>query len=181
MKKLTRTKWVLLALVLLFAAPGLSALMFYKHPEWLAALPTNKGEFIQPAVPLELLDNPKEKWRMSLWCPAGCQATCLQAFDQLARTRLALGRRLYQVDVWMLQPENTAQCSPEVKQAFDQQDVHVRTVSLDEHSQLALLQNEMKTFLVDPQNYMVLHYSQSNKPQDIFQDLKRLLSSKEQS
>lgn len=187
MKKLTRTrtrtrtKWVLLALVLLFAAPGLSALLFYEHPEWLAALPTNKGEFIQPAASLKLLDNPKETWRMVLWCPAGCHTVCLQAFDQLARTRLALGRRLYQVDLWLLQPENTAQCSPEVKQAFEQQDVHLKTISSDEQSKIGLFEDDMKSFLVDPQDYMVLQYAQSNKPEDIFHDLKRLLSSKEQS
>ena len=181
MKKLTRTKWVLLALVLLFAAPGLLALVFYKHPAWLAALPTNKGEFIRPAIPLKLLDNPKEKWSMVLWCPVGCDATCAQEFDQLARTRLALGRRLYQVDLWLLQAANTTVCSTDAKQAFDKQDVNLRTVSVDEQTEAVLLQKNMTIFLVDPDNYMVLQYSPMNKPEDVFQDLKRLLSSREQS
>jgi len=181
MKKLTRTKWVLLLLVLLFAAPGLLALVFYKHPAWLAALPTNKGEFIQPAVPLKLLDNPKEKWSMVLWCPAGCNIACVQEFDQLARTRLALGRRLYQVDLWLLQAANTTVCSPDVKQTLDAQDVNLRAVSVDEQAEALLLQQDMKTFLADPDNYMVLQYSPKNKPEDVFHDLKRLLSSREQS
>ena len=187
MKKLTRTrtrtKWVLLALVLLFAAPGFLALVFYKHPAWLAALPTNKGEFIRPAVPLKVLDNPKEKWSMVLWCPAGCDTACAKAFDQLARTRLALGRRLYQVDLWLLQAANTTVCSPGVKQAFDAQDVNLRTLSIDEQTKLALLQQkDMKIFLADPDNYAVLQYSPiKNKPEDVFHDLKRLLSSREQA
>jgi hypothetical protein len=182
MKKLTRTKWVLLTLVLLFAAPGLLALVFYKHPEWLAALPTNKGEFIRPAMPLKILDNPKEKWSMVLWCPAGCDTMCVKTFDQLARTRLALGRRLYQVDLWLLQAANTTVCSADAKQAFDKQDVNLRTISVDEQTQAELLQQDMKIFLADPDNYAVLQYSPlKNKPEDVFQDLKRLLSSREQS
>lgn len=181
MKKLTRTKWVLFFLVLLFAAPGSLALMFYKHPAWLAALPTNKGEFIQPAVPLKVLDNPKEKWGMVLWCPAGCNTTCVQAFDQLARTRLALGRRLYQTSLWLLQPENSTVCAPEVKQAFDAQDANLRTLSADEQAEALLLQQDMSVFLTDPSNYMVLQYLAKHKPEDLFHDLKRLLSSREQS
>lgn len=181
MKKLTRTKGVFLALVLLFAAPGFLALVFYKHPAWLAALPTNKGEFIRPSMQLNLLDNPKEKWNMALWCPTGCDTTCVKTFDQLARTRLALGRRLYQVDLWMLQPQNSAVCSPFVKQAFDKQDVNLRRISREEQNTIALLKSKIKIFLVDPNNYMVLQYSSENKPEDIFHDLKRLLSSKEQS
>lgn len=181
MKKLNRTKWVLLALVLLFAAPGLLALVFYKHPAWLAALPTNKGEFIRPAMPLKILDNPKDKWSMVLWCPAGCDTTCVKTFDQLARTRLALGRRLYQVDLWLLQAANTSVCSAEAKQAFEKQDVNLRTVSVDEKNEAVLLQQDMKIFLVDPDNYMVLQYSPMNKPEDVFHDLKRLLSSREQA
>ncbi|MDF1683402.1 MAG: hypothetical protein P1U36_01970 [Legionellaceae bacterium] len=181
MKKIIRTKGIFLALVLLFAAPGLLALVFYKHPAWLAALPTNKGEFIRPAMPLNILDNPKEKWSMALWCPVGCHTPCVKALDQLARTRLALGRRLYQVDLWMLQPERTAACSPEMQQAFDKQAINLRSVSVDEQSKVDLLKSEMRMFLVDPNHFMVLKYSSENKPEDIFHDLKRLLSSQEQS
>jgi len=181
MKKRTRTKWILLVLVLLFAAPGFLALIFYKNPGWLAALPTNKGEFIHPVMPLSLLDNPKQKWGMVLWCPAGCDVSCVKTFDQLARTRLALGRRLYQVDLWLLQAANMPLCSSDVKQAFDKQDVNLRTMSLDEQNKVSLLQHDMKIFLTDPDNYMVLQYTLMNKPEDVFHDLKRLLSSREQS
>lgn len=181
MKKLTQTKWILFALIILFAAPGLLALVFYKHPAWLAALPTNKGEFIRPARPLKVLDNPKKKWSMVLWCPAGCDVSCVKTFDQLARTRLALGRRLYQVDVWMLQAASTQKCSNEMKQAFDKQDVKLRTMSVDESNEAVMLQHDIKIFLVDPDNYMVLQYSPMNKPEDVFHDVKRLLSSREQS
>lgn len=181
MKKLTRTKGVLLVLVLLFAAPGLLALLFYKHPAWLAALPTNKGEFIRPAVPLKALDNPKDKWNMVLWCPAGCDAMCAEAFDRLGRVRLALGRRLYQVDLWLLQAANTTQCSREVKQALDTQDVNFRILSVDEQAEAKLLQQEMKIVLADPDHNMVLQYSPMSKSDDVFHDLKRLLSSREQA
>ena len=91
MKKLTRTKWVFLALFILFSAPGLLALVFYKHPAWLAALPTNKGEFIRPARPLHVLDNPKEKWSIVLWCPMGCNTTCVKTFDQFRATFVSSG------------------------------------------------------------------------------------------
>jgi len=181
MKKLTRTKKVFFVLVLLFSAPGVLAMLFYKHPSWLAALPTNKGEFIRPAVPLKVLEPSQDKWSMVLWCPAGCDTDCVEAFDRLGRVRLALGRRLYQVDLWLLQGPNSRMCSSEVKKAYASQEVNLRTFSVDEQAETALLQQDMKIFLADPEHYMVLQYSPTSKPDDVFHDLKRLLSTREQS
>ena len=85
------------------------------------------------------------------------------------------------MDLWLLQPENTIICSPDAQQAIDKQDVHLRTVSIDEQRRIALLKQDVNVFLADPKNNIVLQYSLMNKPEDVFHDLKRLLSSREQA
>lgn len=40
--------YILLLLVLIFATPGIAALMFYKHPSWLGTAKINKGTLLNP-------------------------------------------------------------------------------------------------------------------------------------
>ena len=101
MKNNRRNYIVLLLMLALFIAPGLSAYLFYNHLTWLGAAKTNKGELLNPPILLTKLGM-DAKWRLILWSPTGCAQECIQQLDKLARIRLALGRRLYQVDSLLL-------------------------------------------------------------------------------
>ena len=91
MKILNRNSFVLLLLAILFVAPGIVAYFVYTHPQWLGMATTNKGELIKSPQILDKLGSEK-KWRLIVWSPEGCDATCIQQVDKLARIRLALGR-----------------------------------------------------------------------------------------
>ncbi len=190
MNLLMRSKKVLLPLFLVFIAPGIFAILFYMHPSWLGGLPTNKGLLIRPSVPLAALDGSevesesateKDKWHMVVWCPKGCDTTCLHTLDEMARVRLALGRRLYQVDLWMLQAKQSLVCSHEATEAFKAGAIKKRELSKKAQEEARLLTNKPKVFLADPRHYLVLEYEALGKPSDVFQDLKRLLNTREQA
>lgn len=171
-----------MALALVFAAPGFLAIAFYLNPSWLSALPTNRGAFIQPPAQLNVFGDAEDKWRLTLWCPAGCEDTaCLNTLDELARVRLALGRRLYQVDLWFLQGEKSKACTQADVQALASHDVHVKTLSTEQQADVPVLQDEATVFMVDPEQYFVLQYASSQPSKDVFQDLKRLINTREQA
>jgi hypothetical protein len=176
-----QSKRVLIALFLVFAAPGVLALLFYMHPTWLGELPTNKGAFVTPSVRFPGLDDAGDTWRIVVWCPAGCNTACLNRVDDLARVRLALGRRLYQVSLWLVQDKDSPMCTREVENILKAQDVHTRAFSTHMRLNVPILQDESSVFLVDPKQHAVLQYQGARVPKDVFQDLKRLLNRQEQA
>jgi hypothetical protein len=185
MKQLMKRKKILLALLLVFLAPGALAILFYMNPSWLGGLPTNKGQLIRPAIQLDGLVNPKtaDMWHLVVWCPAGCDTACLNTVDDMARVRLALGRRLYQVDVWMFQPETGAMCAKNIVGALTEAAVKTQVLSASEQEAVSILktQTASKIFLADPSQYVVLEYAAKGEKQGVFQDLKRLMNTREQA
>ncbi|MCH9756417.1 MAG: hypothetical protein K0U37_04390 [Gammaproteobacteria bacterium] len=177
-----RRKKILIALLLVFVAPGILAVLFYMNPSWLGGLPTNKGLLIRPPVELSYLDAASEdKWHLTVWCPKGCDTSCLQSLDEMARVRLALGRRLYQVDLWLLEGEEGGRCDQHTVEALVKEDVKSRVLLAKEQATVPLLQDIPKVFLADPKKYLVLEYAMTGKAADVFQDLKRLLNTREQA
>lgn len=163
----------LLLLALLFITPGVAALLYFQHPQWLEAASTNKGRLLNPPYFLEELALGKKKWHFIIWYPQSCDTACLQTVDKLARIRLALGRRLYEVEQWLLLKEN--EDTEALKKELQQQDI--RVLSLKENEQkYAEFDNKPEIFIANPDGYLVLAYDEAANPKDIYQDIKHLLS-----
>ena len=169
---------VLLLLCLLFIAPGLSALLFYTHPSWLGEASTNRGTLLNPPVLLTLQDATmaRHKWQLVLWSPNACKKSCIQQLDKLARIRLALGRRLYDVDARLLMGADTPFLSEKLVGALREQDIYVEKLSTGEHERLFALQKHIGIFIANPDDYLVLAYQPTVKPDDIYRDIKQLLT-----
>ncbi|WP_126338792.1 hypothetical protein [Legionella spiritensis] len=165
---------VLLLLALVFAAPGLAAYLFYKHPQWLGTKTTNKGTLINPPVLLSTMNSPA-KWRLALWLPKDCKSVCRQQLDKLARIRLALGRRLYEVEQWLVMDYPTSPLSEGMMRELRKQDIHVLRLAKS-YNKPELLDNHAHVFIVSPDSYLILTYPLTAKSGDIFHDLKRLLN-----
>lgn len=170
-----------MALLLVFMAPGILAVVFYFNPAWLSGLPTNKGQLMHATKPLNILNNATDKWHLVVWCPSGCDNDCLKALDEMARVRLALGRRLYDVDLWQLLGEKQVACDKVPADFLKKNAIKSRLLSKAEQAEHVIFQAGAKVFLVDPNQYVVLQYGAENKPADVFQDLKRLLNTREQA
>lgn len=168
-----RTYKIFLALVVVFIAPGVLAFLFYKNPSWLGGLPTNKGVLVKPVTQVSYLPAENKGWHVLLWCQKGCDAECLGHLDELARMRLAMGRRLYNVNIWLLHPQTEAACSSDTQQVLKDQSIQYKSTA--EHPINSA--DDAFVFLADPKGYLVLKYIQ-NTPvaKHIYSDLKHLMS-----
>ena len=181
MKMVRRNYIVLLLLALLFAAPGLSAYFLYTHPEWLGDSRTNRGVLLNPPVLITHVGTSTErhKWQLVLWSPMACEQSCVEQLDKMARIRLALGRRLYEVRPRLLMGANTPQLSPKLVNALREQDIDLQKLSLGERENMPVLQEHLEIFIANPDDFLVLAYQPTVKPDDIFYDIKQLLNTTE--
>ena len=176
MKTTRRHYVILLLLVFLFAAPGLSAYFLYFHPQWLSSTTTNKGELLNPPVLLTELGK-HSKWQLVLWSPGTCEKSCMEQMDKLARVRLALGRRLYEVDLSLLQgadagPTNAGSAT----NTLQEPGVSMVRLSNNESVRLSGLYKNPTLFIANPEHYLVLVYPVTAKADDLFHDIKLLLA-----
>ncbi|AHE67957.1 hypothetical protein [Legionella oakridgensis] len=178
MKIIWRQYFIPISLVLLFAAPGFFAYVFYQHPQWLGATKTNKGKWLKPPILISRSET-AAKWRMLLWNPQGCEKQCMQQLNKLARIRLALGRHLYEVESGLLISIDAPSLSAELADILRDQDIHVLKLTAGDLKVLSILPRVPQIYLESPDGFLVLAYSTEAKPEDIFHDVKRLLNTKE--
>ena len=176
MKSTRRYYIILFALVLLFAAPGLTAYLLYFHPQWLSAATTNKGQFLNPPVQVASLQTKPDKWQFVLWQTDTCEMDCIKQLDQLTRVRLALGRRLYDVDLTLMLSEQAKPLSQPVEKTLLAQGVQIIKLSANETKQLVSIYNKPMFFIANPDQYLVLAYLTTSQPNDLFHDIKQLLT-----
>ncbi len=169
---------VLLLLSLLFAAPGVSAYFFYTHPAWLSNNTTNKGGLLTPSMLLTYPHPTKAhpKWRFVLWSPVACEKNCTMQLDKLARIRLALGRRLYDVDGLLLLGHDAPSLPHALIKTLNAEDIQVAVLPAREQQHMPRLQNHLAIYIANPDNYLVLTYPPEVAPNDIYRDIKQLLT-----
>lgn len=177
MKKNRANYGIILLLVVVFAAPGLFAFLFYQHPEWVHSPQVNRGTLLTPPLAFHAFDElPPHRWRIVLWSPHDCDAACMKQLNVLARVRLALGRQLYGVDLWFLLGEQTAGLSTAAQTILAAHDVHIMQLSPEASKGLP---EKEAIYLVDPYHYAILAYSHPLHPEALYQDLKHLLNTSE--
>ncbi|MFY7698164.1 MAG: hypothetical protein ACOVQX_05065 [Legionella sp.] len=121
----------------------------------------------------------KRRWNLVFWSPVTCDQSCLNGLDNVARARLALGRRLYRVDSWLLLGPNAGIIPASIRTSLHEIDTHVLKLATDDRRYHNKLPKIAMTYIVDPNGFLVLSYPGDVKPNDIYHDLKQLLSSKE--
>ena len=175
MKKKSSKYLTLLLLAIVFAAPGVTAYVFYQHPRWLGSSTVNKGALLNPPLVLKFEDK-HPKWRIVYWSPGACDALCLSQLDTLARVRLALGRKLYDVDQWLILGDQAPALDKETETSLKEHDFHLRQLTAKEMNDLATFSTQAKVFLANPDDYLILSYQSQVNPDDVYKDLKLLLN-----
>ncbi|MBA3537720.1 MAG: hypothetical protein H0T84_14110 [Tatlockia sp.] len=175
MKMTKRNYLILFLLALIFAAPGLTAYLSYRHPQWFLVNTTNKGELLNPPLLFSVIAQSKPKWRLIYWYPNACEAACLRQVDKLARIRLALGRHLYEVDEWLILAKESQQADETMEKTLREQDIHIMPISSAIVASIPVFTKKPQIFIANSEGYLVLAYKENAKPQDIYQDLKQLL------
>lgn len=177
MKIFRHNYMVIYLLAFFFLAPGFFAYVLYMHPSWLGDSKTNKGRLISPPVLMGgSHQTARGKWQLALWSPSACEKRCIAELDRLARIRLALGRHLYEVEILLLLNSDGPIVTDPLKSALAEQDIHVLRLSLAERERLTLFKDVLEIFIMNPEHYFVLDYAPSVKSEDVFHDLKQLLT-----
>lgn len=179
MKKPMSKCSVLLLLTILFMAPGFAAYLLYQHSTWIGTK-TNKGRLLSPPIAFSFFKE-TAKWHIVFWQPSVCKKACMQQVDLLARVRLALGRKLYQVDQWLILGDTDAEPSTKLKQILAERDFNVGYWPSAKMDHLFKRNSPAAIFLVSPENYIILSYALNAKPDDMYKDLKLLLNTETKS
>lgn len=178
MKKHITKYYILLLLIFIFAAPGIAAYIVYQHPSWLGSSTVNKGTLLNPPTQITSLAK-HSKWRIIFWSPESCEASCLNHLDTLARIRLALGRKLYYVEQWLLLGNKVSQLGSATEDLLKEQDFNTSVLSPEDTEQLTAISTKAKIFIANPDNYLILSYPENVNPEDVYKDLKLLLNTAE--
>lgn len=176
MKILSRNFLMVVLLAVVFLAPGLAAIYFYQHPQWLMGHSTNKGDFVKPPMKIKSLVSTEKKWHLVLWSSGGCDESCFQPIDQLARIRLALGRRFYEVDQALLTGPYSKPTLPELLDVLQKNKIGTLQLPRNEASTLYAYSEEARIFIANPDGFLVLCYATTVNPDDVYHDLKQLMS-----
>jgi hypothetical protein len=178
MKKKTTKYYILALLILVFAAPGIGAYLFFSHPSWLGESRTNKGLLLTEPVKLPLMPG-NDKWRIVYWTPINCKKACLNQLDVLARVRLALGRKLYQVDQLLVLGNESRIPASTIAEDLKVKDFRINQLSVRDTKRVKQISEQSKIFIMNPDNYLILSYKSGVNPDDVYKDLKLLINTTE--
>lgn len=170
MKRAKRHLYLLGALFVLFAAPGVLAYFFYNNAQYLSGISTNKGTLLNPPILVSELKQNSAKWDLVLWNPEKCSSRCRQKLDELARVRLALGRYLYEINVVLLTPTPLDLMPERFKNILREEDIqYIR-------AEPPFIKEDARLYIANPQGFLVLSYEVDVNLKDMYQDIKRLVA-----
>lgn len=168
MKNFFARYYVIFILIILFFSPGILAIYFFQHPELLGKSFTNKGHLLRPPVALSSLEK-NSKWHLIFWAEQSCDDLCMQQLEKLAKIRLALGRKLYQVDLDLVLAKNSSPLSERLLATIKELGFHITQTD-------TFLGNIAPVLIANTDAYLVLSFMEDANPADIYHDLKQLLS-----
>lgn len=182
----------LIALLILFAAPVLLAVLM--HSNWWQFRPDatrNFGELLEPPVPIAgwpdtqtaPIDSEHEPiWTLLLNSNTDCGVDCREQLTWLRQIRTAQGRHAGQVDIQLAtqqplpvdQRHAIDEIAEEIQLADDQQSARIRQAI----TQLPAIENPtaLTTYLIDPAGFIILRYPENSDADGIRKDLGRLLT-----
>ncbi|MGH8454340.1 MAG: SCO family protein, partial [Nevskiales bacterium] len=188
----------LLLLVLLFAAPVLSAyaLYFCAPEDWQPQGRTNRGHLISPVRPVEALalhdvnggrlDTSlfQQKWTLLLIGPSACDEACANTLYNTRQVRTALGKDTHRVQRLYVATDRAhieelqallAREHPDLKLAVvEGAEIYGidRWLTAEDRSPL---KNASDIYLLDPHGNWFMYYTAQDPPRGLLKDLKKVL------
>ncbi|MCG6862279.1 MAG: hypothetical protein LJE70_13540 [Chromatiaceae bacterium] len=181
--------WIMVAV---FAAPVIAAWFFYLNPEFLPSGRTNKGQLIDPVVPLpsglglftpegteldrSVLDG---KWTLVYLGGGECRDDCLNHLIAIRQIRLALGESSLSVErLLILTDPGAKDLATELGNELDGMQVAltdaaggVRLLDLLGEGAAAL----DRIYILDPMGNLMMRYAREAPAEDTLKDMERLL------
>lgn len=178
-----RLQFILLAVI--FLGPlALAMYLYYGVDDWSPPGQTNHGKLIEPVVvlpevPIETLageslspDGWRHHWTMLYVNPEPCGETCRQDLIKIRQIRLALGAEADRVERLYLSGEE-----PPAADWLERTQAGLVSARLDDNPALAdaLPSRDAAIYFIDPLGNLMMRFSTDADPEDIKDDLKKLL------
>jgi len=165
--KITKQFTLPILLALLFLMPFFAALWSYKSGVMKQAGLVNKGQLLSTSVTVpELIST--QKWQLLYVSSATCEKVCLSDLDTLARVRLALGRRLYGLELSLGVKPPVELTAPVIHQLATM-DIKVKNLK-----QIPQELRGSQVWIVNKEGKVIMTYTDSLQPKAIYADLKKL-------
>lgn len=181
----------LVALAALFFVPVAAAFwLYYGAAGWRPGGATNRGELIDPAVPLPVFefagtdakpikeDLLRGRWTLIFIGAASCDARCRDALYLTRQTRLALNKDAHRVRRVFLA---TGRCCIDAELAAEHADLVVamptqaQLETLSRLTQGGATNDAGRIYIVDPLGNLMMSYSAAAPDKALLDDLERLL------
>ncbi|WP_405235460.1 hypothetical protein [Lentisalinibacter orientalis] len=178
-----RLQFILLAVI--FLGPlALAMYLYYGVDDWSPPGQTNHGTLIQPVVvlpevPIETLageslspDGWRHHWTMVYVNPEPCGETCRQEIIKIRQIRLALGAEADRVERLYL-----SGAEPPAADWLERTQAGLVSAALDDNPALAdaLPSREAAIYFIDPLGNLMMRFPTDADPENIKDDLKKLL------
>jgi hypothetical protein len=164
----------ILILMLVFIMPMLGAIYLTKNPQILQRYTsTNYGKWAPHSVPWPLPTN-NRPWQLVLWQFEGCHDACMQQLGDLAKIRLAMGRKVYDLNLWVVVPQ-TKPLSEEQTKFLQNHDIQVGYFDEGASKQWQGVFGESPIVLVNPEKEVLLMYRMNPHAKKMFHDLQLLI------
>lgn len=176
-------KFRVLFIFLLFLSPFILAAWMYQHANLFKFKTTNLGHLFESPTKITGAWSAQDgQWQVLYW-PSKANQDASALLYKLHQMRIALGRSEKQLPIHLILPEscgNTVLCQQ--KQILLKNDINILDSSsndfigqLSSSDQANLQQSAAgKVYLIDPQGYFFMYYTENENPLNILQDLKHL-------
>lgn len=186
-----RRRLPLLAMVAVFAAPVVAAWFLYLNPEYLPAARSNRGELLEPVVPLgsELalegvagedfdLEALAGRWTLVAVSRAPCAQACRKRLGDLAQVWAALGESRLHVERLLVigAPAQGPAVDPALGAELPGLHVAVaRPAAAAALVDLLGADGLERAYIMDPFGQLMMRYGPGAPPRDVLKDMERLL------
>ena len=187
-----RRLWPLWAMIVVFAAPVVATWFYFFFPQYLPETRSNRGEILHPPVSLpqglalstsggEPFDPASlhGAWTLVYLAGGACDQSCVDRLTQLRQIRLGLGEGRKLVERLLLLGDPNAPLDEDLMAgAFEGMGV-ARTDEAGLGSLLDALgsgpEGLGRVYILDPQGRLMMRYGADAPPDDVLNDLERLL------
>jgi hypothetical protein len=166
------TLWIL---IVLFSLPLWGAYYLSQHSSWIKQLKTtNYGTWVNPPLNWTTLDKQARPWNLVVWMPDGCDQACFDNLNQLAKIRLAMGRKLYLLDIGLVLPQSQT-LSKTIAQDCKEQDIRVIYIGNDYLDAWRTRFAMQPIILFAPEHQALLMYPLYPDAKKLYHDLQQLI------
>jgi hypothetical protein len=164
----------IMILVLIFSLPMLAAFYLYQNPKWWRCFSTtNYGQWA-PQFTWQFNEKKSRPWQLVYWYENTCSTDCLSRLDLLGRIRLAMGRKVYDLDIVLLQPQGSTS-SEKIKQQLNEWNMYQQFIPADQVLIWKKLFQDHPIVLFDPEHQALLMYPPNLDAKKAYHDLQVLV------